>query len=125
MKTTNLNNGIEVKNTVKTVNVSFEFNKAAKIEQMSLNQALKSVLNCFDSEAGKNWAKKYNIKKSDLTIKNIIDNWHLEKIDSKLAYNKYLKDTNGEIQKITVLKTKFTTFDIIRSMQKYSDNNKK
>lgn len=114
---TNLNNGAEVKNTVKTINVTFEFNKTARLEQMSLNQALKSVINSFDSDAGKNWAKKYNVKKSELTIKNIIDNWHLVKIGDKLAYSKY---ANGI--KTDCIKIKFTTFDIIRSMQKFSAN---
>ena len=105
--------------TQKNVNVTFEFNKTAKLEQMSLNQALKSVIISYDSEAGKKWAQKYNVKKSDLTIKNVIEFWHLMSCEDRLYYTKYVNGIKTEC-----IKTKFTTYDIIRSMQKFADSKK-
>ena len=87
--------------------------KEAKKEFNSLNQCVKVVLSISLTDELQAWLKQVGLKASDVTVKNVVNNWHSIKIDGKLGYS-YTR--NG--LKTEKVKEKFTTNDVFLSLSK-------
>jgi hypothetical protein len=97
-----------------TKNILVAANKAAKSEFQSLNQAVKAVAKTWSKE----FAARYNLVKSDCTVKNVSEHWHSIKIDGKLAYRYYPKAG----QPVQAVKIKFSTWDVLLSLKKMGES---